>query len=176
MNDAPSGYRVEQALSSWLSARSRLLNDDPDLEHDEAALLDLLGPEDGDVQNILARLLRGAVHATAMASAAGDQIESLKGRQDRYKRRADAMRATAYSILDAMGQMKVELPDLTASIRRGTQSATITDEGAVPDAFVEIVTLRKINKNDILSKLKAGEDVPGASLSNGLASLTIRTK
>ena len=172
----PGGYKIEQALSSWMSARARLLSEDAELAHDGAALTELLGTEDGNVQDILARLLRAAVHATSMASAAADQIEAIKGRQDRYKRRAEAMRSTAYAVLDAIGQVKVELPDLTASIRKGTQSAMIVDEAAVPDIYVEVVTTRKIDKAVILSTLKAGQDVPGAFLSNGLSSLTIRTK
>ena len=173
---APSGYRIETALATWQAARSRLLNDDADLASDEAALTELLGAEEGDVRDILARLLRGAVHAAAMASAAADQIETVRGRQDRYKRRAESLRSTAYAIMDAIAEMKVELPDLTASIRRGTQSAMIVDEAAVPDKFVEIVTTRKIDKAVILSTLKSGEEVPGAVLSNGLPSLAIRTK
>jgi len=171
-----SSYKVEQALSAWQSARSRLLSEDAELAHDEAALQLLLGDAEGDIQDILARLLRGAVHAGAMASAAADQIDAIKGRQDRYKRRAESMRATAFAILDAIGETKVELPDLTASIRKGTQSAMIVDEAAIPDKYVEIVTTRKIDKAVILSTLKAGEEVPGAFLSNGLASLSIRTK
>jgi hypothetical protein len=173
---APGGYRIEQALSSWMSARARLLSEDAELAHDEAAMTELLGAEDGNVQDILARLLRAAVHATSMASAAADQIEAIKGRQDRYKRRVEAMRATAYAILDAIGQVKVELPDLTASIRKGTQSAMIVDEAAIPDKYVEIVTTRKIDKAVILSTLRSGEEVPGAFLSNGMATLAIRTK
>jgi Gp157 protein len=176
MNDVVSGYRIQQALSSWQSARARLLREDAELAHDEAMLAELLGDETENVQDILARLLRAAVHATAMASAAADQIETIKGRQDRYKRRAETMRSTAYAIFDAVGTTKMELPDLTASIRRGTQSAMIIDEAAVPDKFVEIVTTRKIDKAVVLSTLKAGEEVPGCFLSNGLPSLAIRTK
>ncbi len=129
-----------------------------------------------DVQSILARLLRGAVHAGAMATAAADQIDAMQGRRDRYKRRNESMRATAYAIMDVLDEKKIELPDLTASIRRGTQSAMIVDEAAIPDKFVEIVETRKIDKAVILSTLKSGEEVPGAVLSNGLASLSIRTK
>lgn len=172
----PSGYRIERAMAAWQSARARLLNEDTDLANDEAGLQALLGDVEGDVKDILARLLRGAVHAGAMATAAADQVEAMKGRQDRYKRRAESMRATAYAIFDAIGEAKMELPDLTASIREGTLSAMIVDEAAIPDKFVEVVTTRKIDKAVILSTLRAGEEVPGAILSNGLASLSIRTK
>lgn len=176
MNDAPSGYRIEQAVSTWQAIRTRLLSEDAELANDEAALQLLLGDAEGDIKDIITRLLRAAVHAKNMADGAGEQIETIKGRQERYKRRAETARAGAFAILDVLGEARFELPDLTASVRKGTQSAMIVDEAAIPDKYVEVVTTRKIDKAVILSTLRAGEEVPGAFLSNGLASLTIRTK
>lgn len=177
MSDKPvSSYKIEQAMSAWLSARARLLNDDADLARDENALTELLGDETADVESILARLLRGALHAEAMAAAAGEQVENLKSRQVRFKARGQAMRSTAFEVMEAVGRSKVELPELTASIRKGQQSAMIVDEAAIPDIYVEIVETRKIDRAVILSTLKSGQDVPGCLLSNGLNSLTIRTK
>lgn len=176
MSEAPSAYRIEQALSAWQSARARLLNDDAELAHDEAALTELLGAEGGDVESVLVRLLRGAVHAASQASAAADQIETLKGRHDRYKRRSEAMRQTAFAVLDAIGRRKIELPDLTATISAGRASVVITDETAVPDIYAETITTRKLDKATIASVLNSGGAVPGAQLSNGLPSLAIRTR
>ena len=34
MTEAPSAWRIEQALSAWQSARSRLLADNPDADVD----------------------------------------------------------------------------------------------------------------------------------------------
>src|SRR4051812_42249540 len=109
----PSGYRIEQAVSVWQSARARLLADDGDLAHDEAALVDLLGTETGDVRNILERLLRATLHAEDMAAVASERAATIKGREARYKSRAQHMRATAFAIMDVIGERKIELPDLT---------------------------------------------------------------
>lgn len=174
MNDAPSGYRIEQALSAWQSTRARLLTEDADMAQDEAALSALLGPAEGDVRDILARLLRGAQHARDMADAASERVDQVRARQERYKRRAEQMRATAFAIMDALGERKIELPDLTASIAGGRQSVVIVDETAIPDAFVKIS--RTPDKTALLSSLKAGEAIPGAELSNGLPQLQIRGK
>lgn len=176
MNDTPSGYRIQSALTAWSAARARLLQDDPALEQDEAALVDLLGPEEGDVQDVLARLLRGAVHAESMADAAADRAQVIEKRRERYKSRAQTMRATAFAILDAVGLRKVELEDLTASVRAGTDGVQITDLDAVPDIYVETITTRRADKRTILAALKSGADVPGCERTNGLPSLSIRTK
>jgi hypothetical protein len=170
----PSAYQTEQAISVWQSIRARLMQDD--LLEDETELTRLLGPVEAEIDDILARLLRGAVHAKSMAEAAGERIDDIKARQTRYKAREEAMRSTAYAILEVTGRKRVELPDLTASIRNGTQSAMIVDEAAIPDIYVEEVIVRKIDKQTVLSVLKSGGEVPGAFLSNGLSSLSIRRK
>lgn len=168
----PSPYQIEQALSAWMSARARILSDD--LASDEAALAEMLGPETGDVMDILQRLLRGAMHAKDMAEAAGDRIEEIQARRDRYRRRADTMRGVAFSIMDAIGERKIELPDVTATIAAGRQSVVITDEAAIPDQFVR--TKREPDKAALLAALKVGYEIPGAVLANGIDTLQLRTK
>jgi hypothetical protein len=174
MSDAPSGYRVEQALAAWMAARSRLLTEDSELAHDEAALSELLGPEEGDVELILARTLRAARHSKSMADAAAEQIEDMQARKARYLRRNETMRATAFAIMDAMGRTKVEFPDMTASVRAGQPSVIVTDEDAIPDIYVR--TERKPDKSTILSALKSGLTVEGCELGNAPPSLSLRTK
>ena len=54
----PSGYRIEQAMSVWESARERLLSGEL-AQDDQAALTDeLLGAAEGEVDDVLARVLR----------------------------------------------------------------------------------------------------------------------
>lgn len=174
MNDAPSGFRIEQALAAWNSARTRLLQDDPSLERDEAALTELLGPVEGDVDSIIARLLRAARHAKVMADGSSDLIKEMQERKTRYAARSEALRATAFAIMDAIGRTKVELPDLTATMRAGQPKVLFTNEDAIPDIYVRIE--RKPDVATILSALKSGLTVDGAELSNSGPSLMIRTK
>ena len=170
----PSGYRVEQAMAAWASARARLLAEDSGLEGNEASLDELLGEAEGDVEDVLARLLRAARDARAMAEASAGLIEDMQARKARFARRNEAFRATAFAILDALGRNRFELPDLTASIRAGQPSVQITDADAVPDLYVHME--RKIDKQTIASVLKSGGEVPGAVLSNSLPTLALRVK
>jgi Siphovirus Gp157 len=174
-SDKPvSAWHVEQAMSVWQSARARLLRDDPSLERDEAALSELLGPDEGDIESILARTLRAARHAKAMADAAAQQIEDMQARKQRYAGRNEALRGMAFAIMDALGRPKFELPDLTASIRNGQPSVILTNEEKVPDIYVR--TERRVDKATILNALKSGLTVEGCELSNSLPTLSIRTK
>ncbi|HET8636404.1 MAG TPA: siphovirus Gp157 family protein [Acidobacteriaceae bacterium] len=170
---APSGYKIEQVMSAWMAARARLAAD-PDMADDEAALYEALGPQEGDVRDILARLLRAASHSSDMHKAAKERAEAIAERADRYKRRAESLRTTAFSIMDLLGERKVELPDVTATISAGRPSVTIVDDSALPDRFIRVK--REPDKSALLAALKSGEDIPGATLSNGSPSLQLRTK
>lgn len=172
----PSGYRVEQAMATWAAARARLLAEDPALEHDEAALIDLLGPEEGEVEEILARLVRGAVHAESMADAAAERIASMRERAARFKNRAQTMRATAFAVMDSTGLRKLELEDVTASVRQGTPSVKVIDPDAVPDIYLETIVTRQPDKRTILAVMKAGAAVPGCELTNAMPTLALRTR
>ena len=170
--DAPSGWRIAQALAVWQSARSRIL--DADLGHDEAALAELLGPEEGDVREILERILRAARHASVMNKTALDMAADINARAARYKQRADALRGTAFSLMEVLGTPKVELADLTASIRSGVPTLILSEDTVLADEYVRVT--RTPDKAAIIADLKQGIVIDGAVLSNGVPSLALRTK
>lgn len=173
-SDAPSGYRIESVLSTWMAAREALLASDPALADDEAALIDALGPEDADVRSILSRLLRGALYARDMAAAADERARLIRGRRDRYWRRAETMVTAAFNIMNVTGERRVELPDLVASIRRGPESVFVISEDDLPGTYWREVTTRTPDKVMIGKALKAGTEVPGATLANGAESLALK--
>jgi hypothetical protein len=161
-------------MAAWASARARLLSEDSALEHDQAALDELLGDAEGDVEEVLARLLRAARDAKAMAEASAGLIEDMRARKERYQRRNEAFRSTAFAILTALERNKVELPDLTASIRAGQPSVQIVDHEVIPDEYVRVT--RAPDKAAIMADLRVGVVIPGVELSNSLPTLSVRTK
>ena len=92
----PNAWQTMHAIAAWQSTRARLLDHDPDLANDETALIELLGPEDGEVQDILARALRAAVHAKTMATAAAEQGKRIAARKSRYESRKDDLYRLAF--------------------------------------------------------------------------------
>jgi hypothetical protein len=187
----PSPYQIEQALSAWMSARARLLHEDPSLENDEAALVDLMGPEEGGVEEVLDRVLRAADHAKGMAEAAKERLELIKGRHKRYDDRYESLRGVALSIMGAIGLMRRELPEATWSIQRGRESVQITDEAAIPSLYKEERSITTVDKALLLEALKnqrdahaailakgeePGEPIAGAVLGNGMENLVRRVR
>ena len=161
-------------MSAYQAARSRLLDDDAELERDEALLSEMLGPKESDVMDALAQVLRSARYAKAQAEALQPMIDDMVVRKQRFLRRNEAMRGVGFAVMDALGLYRADFPDFSASIRNGQPGVVVTDEEKIPDIYTRIE--RKIDKATILSALKSGLPVEGAELSNPAPTLSLRTK
>ena len=170
---APSPYAIQAAMSAAQSALSRL-EASGDVDTDEAAALAVLREEAPDIETVLARLLRAMGEATEFEKAVDARIFALEERRKRFTRQAEEYRRTVFAMLDALGLRKWKNAEFSVSITDGRPGVVVTDEAALPDAFVRIK--REPDKAAIKAALERGELVNGAGLSNGLASLSIRMK
>ena len=68
----------------------------------------------------------------------------------------------------------MEMPDFTASLRAIQPHVILTDEAAIPSDYIEMRP--HIQRQKISDTLKAGREVPGATLSNAEMGLTVRTR
>jgi len=101
------------------------------------------------------------------------KLAELKERKQRFLDRDAAMRRIMFSVMNFADVPKIELPEATIAIRKGTAKVIILDEAAIPDSLCRIT--REPDKLAIKEALKT-DFVPGAALSNAEAVLTIRTK
>jgi hypothetical protein len=172
--NAPSAYAIERVVSVWMAARTRLLETDTDTLADENAILRLLGPADGEVREILTRLLRAARHAQAMEEAADRQLDELTERRNRYRKRYEDARDDALQIMEIIGERRFELPDMLASVATSQPSVVITDEAKLADEYWRVT--RAPDKRAIGDDLKQGVVIDGAMLGNPKQSLRIKTR
>jgi len=170
----PSAWKMEQAMSALMSARARIAQDEELIDDATGEVLDIARVEES-CEELLHATLRAAGYAGAMAASIKDMVDKLKGRQDRYKARSEALRGAAFAAMDVMELSRVELPDLTASIAKGTPQVVITDEAALPEHCLRIIPEQRApDRVTIAANLKAGVHVPGAELSNSLPTLRIK--
>ena len=176
---APGPYRVGLVMEAWQQARNRILTEDTETEIDEAELTRLLGDEQIDTDQILDRLLRASVHAQDMATMAEARAVEITQRRDRYLRRAEGIRTSAYHVMEAMQLRKRELPDLTATVRAGSASVFIINEDLLPnDCWRTVPEKKEPDKRVISERLKAHkkwEDARDTALAAGLDPDTYRT-
>jgi len=99
-------------------------------------------------------------------------MDALKSRKDRLKLRKEALRKLMHRIMSAAGLRKVHLPEATLSVRAVPPSVIVADEGAIPAAYLK--TTVAVDKAALAEALKSGKRIPGAMLSNGGETLSVR--
>ena len=154
----PSSHAIQNAMVAAQQVISTLPDDE-----DHALLLGSLEGET-DIMEVLDRVIEHAI-------ADGKLVEMARERARRIEARAARTRDVALRILEALGVSPLERPIYTASIMQ-IRKSIVTDAMAVPDRFsrvsVDMIALGKA--------LRAGEEVPGAELSNAEPSLRITTR
>ncbi len=123
--------------------------------------------------DMIADLIRDAREDEAYMSALGLIIREMSDRKARFEYRAERRRLAAQHLMDAIGIRKLDMPDFTASIRAVPPKVEIEDEDALPD------TLCMFSRRPDKAAIKAALEehlVPGARMSNGGETLSIRTK
>lgn len=151
----------------------RLLIDYPELTEDETLRADMIDGET-DAKAVLSRVVSQMHEAKMMSAAIAKRISDLQPRQVSFDRRADAMRDLAMRIMDAANLRKMMLPEATLSVRTTPPSVVISDESLIPAQYKK--TKMEISRTALREALQAGVEIPGAALSNGGASLSVRTK
>lgn len=150
---------------------TRLLADYPDLLDDEDLARDMAEGET-DIKSVASRALTRRIEAETMATAIRDRERTLAARRQRLERQAEAMSDLIRRLLDAGKLSKLELPEATVSARDGLDSVDVTDLDALPQGYFR--TVRQADKAAIVKSIKAGETIPGATLTPGKPGITVR--
>jgi hypothetical protein len=145
----------------------------PELREDDEALVLSLESET-DALALCERLVRKIKETEAHREGCAGYIRELKSRQDLLDLRADNIRNTLVSIMAAAGVKNLPLPIATLSLRYG-QHVNIVEHELLPEQFRRHLPWEP-HKNLIGAALRAGQFVPGATLSNPEPSLSIRVK
>lgn len=143
----------------------------PELAEDDQLMADMLEGET-DFRAVMSKLVAMDREANAMAEAVKAQMSQMAERKARWTRKSEAMRSLMHKLMDAATARKLTLPEATISVRNVPPAVQITDENAVPEDFAKYE--RKIDKTALKDVLKNGFDVPGASMSNGSETISIR--
>lgn len=143
----------------------------PELAEDEVLRADMLAGST-EVFEVLSAIVEKMQDAKTLADAIKARAKELSERASRYGRREQAMRELAERLMRAADLRKAELAAATLSIRAVPPSVVITDEGELPDDFWRVTKVP--DKAAIKDALKAGRIVPGAELSNGSETISVR--
>ncbi len=145
------------------------------LADDDQALIDTL---DGmsDLKDMLVWAARRAKELEAQSGGLKDYIGQLRERQERIDGAAARLRERiAVAMLDA-GETSIKDASLTLSARIGPSKVHVTNELELPPEYMRQKVIYTPDKDAIREAIDAGEPVPGAQLTNGQPTLTVRVK
>jgi hypothetical protein len=145
------------------------------LENDEQFKLSTLEGET-DLFEIASKLLDANADDEGLIASLDQRIADINIRKDRAKLRIERRKSALVSLMDCAQIKKLPLPEATVSLRTILPRPKVADHGALPDEFVTIQQVRKPNIEAIEEAIERGEQIPGVTMTNGCASLSVRRK
>lgn len=143
----------------------------PQLNEDEDLLKDTL---EGNTRfnEVMEKFLNDMRENETLAEAISQRIGKLRERQTRLTHRVQFYRSLMHRLMDFAGIKSIALPEAKISVINSPEKVIITDESAIPDAFMRIT--KEPNKTAIKNALKSGNIIPGTTLSNGGTTISVR--
>ena len=159
---------IEAEITSFLAS---MTVENPDVKTDEEFRQDLLEGST-DYLDIVDKLIVNLHITNSYILGLKDARTRLDTREERLKSKSEIIRRLLKRMLDMAELRKVTAPSGTVSIGAKAQGVEIVNPDLLPDSVMRIK--KEPNKTLIGEKLKAGEDVPGATLTNGGETLIVR--
>lgn len=109
----------------------------------------------------------------SLVSGTQSRIDELKTRADRYEAQAERIRTAIMNAMQMAGVKKLERSEATLSIRSVPPKAIVKAEADIPADYWK-AQAPKLDLKALTAALKDGASIPGAELSNGGETLSIR--
>lgn len=128
-----------------------------------------------DFESIVRSLLASIGEDEAMLSGLKVYIDDLTGRKERIANRIGLKRSLIAAAIEIADRPKIELDVGTISLTKTQPKALVSEEADIPAEFWKPQP-PKLDLKALGAALKEGREIPGATLSNGGATVTIRRK
>ena len=152
-----------------------LLSQYPELKDDDDLRADMLEGET-DISVVLTALNRYREDTRALADGSQARVEELMARKKRLGVRVDFISKLIQSILFTAQIRKIELPEVTLSIRENPQSLQI-DDGSIADLPGDLIRTKvEPDRKKIREAIVEGRNVPGCVLVSSSPSLLVKIK
>ena len=156
------------------AARSLLANIRAVIEDDEEATVDAIEGETNLIE-VITQAVERVAQLESFEEATKIRLDAIKARRDRFARQAENIRTALVAAMGAAGLKKLELPVATISCKPVPPKANVFNEADIPSQFWKAQS-PKLDLKAITDALKAKTVIPGASLSNGSETVSIRFK
>lgn len=155
-----------QAALSLIESLNHIIGDDEDAKADAIEGETNLHEAIGDA-------VKRIVELQALDAALEKIVLDAQARRGRFDAQRERIREAIGVAMEAGGLRKIELPLGTISLKAVPPKVEVTDESAIPGHFFKTPEPR-LDKMAIMKALKEQQSVPGATLSNGGVTISMR--
>ena len=152
--------------------RERLAAEFPDA--DEETLHDTVEGMT-NLAEMLAAVVRSQLDDLALVSALRVRAADMQQRLLRIEQRASKKKELLTSVMERAGLKRLTEPDFTVSLRQTQPPLILVDENEIPSEFWKPQP-PKLDRQGLISALRLGRDISGATLGNGGLTISVRTK
>lgn len=156
------------------AARNLLLNI-KDVVEDDAELIETAIEGETSLKEAISAAVDRILELDAYEEAIAAQVKALSERKERFAHQSERIKSAIHVAMGQAELRKMELAVATLGVRAVPAKCEILDESMIPSKFWKAQE-PKLDKKAVLDALKAKEDVPGAVLSNGGETLSLRVK
>lgn len=161
--------KIGEELNNALRLR-QLLQD----ETDPRLILDTIEGET-DLSEACCIVYEETVEDEILVAGLKSAIAEYQTRLGRIEKSIETRRNIILMAMDKAGLGTIKSPRATLSVRDVQPKTVIADEALIPAKFWKAAEPR-LDKSAVTEALRAGEAIPGATLSNGGIGLTIRVR
>lgn len=147
----------------------------PGFDDDHQLKADMLEGET-ELLDVVRQLLNENEDDDGTIASLDEQVDARAIRIERAKARIEARKRAIMSLMDCAQETSLKLPEATLSLRTLKPRPKVTDPDLLPDDFVKIETVRKPDREAIDAAFERGQAIPGVTMTNGSASLSVRRK
>lgn len=128
-----------------------------------------------DLHEILSAVVRSALVDQAHVEGVKGYISAMQERVSRLEERVSGKRRIVRDVMANLSLNRVAAPDFTISLRMGQPSLEIVSEPDIPQAYWK-QREPVLNRAALISDLKAGVQITGATLLDPEQIIAIRTR
>lgn len=137
-----------------------------DTQSDEQAIIDTIEAESYPLEQKAQNVAYAIKNMEATAAAIKAAEQEMAERRKAIEKRAASLREYTKTCLEVAGVSKVECPHFALTIRKNPASVEVFEQALIPASFMRVPDLPPPapDKTAIKEALKAGQEVPGATL------------
>ena len=143
-------------------------------ENDPRLILDMIEGET-DLAEMVCVVYAETLEDETLTAGLKATIAELQTRLGRIEKSVETRRGLILMAMDKAGLGTIKSPLATLSVRDTPPKPVIADEAQIPARFWKPAE-PKLDRAAVSEALKAGEAIPGATMSNGGIGLTIRVR